>query len=146
MQNTIVQPVQIQLLNASAAGQTTNTPKNILFPAPAAGWPQPVVNALFLNPGWWMLNWQVTFTGAAATTTQFSAGVNTVSATMPTIDFGLVQLWSPATTTATINTLCGSWLVNVGLGGLNYYLCTNALFSAGTMTNSGFINAYQIQP
>jgi hypothetical protein len=146
MQNTIVQPVSIQLLNASATALTTATPKNIPLPAPTTqngNWPQPVANALFLPPGWWLMEWTVNFTGTATTTTLFQAGVSTTTATLPTLDAGLIELYMVSATVASVMSLQGSTYVNVGANGLNYFLVAQETFSAGTVVASGYINALQ---
>ena len=150
MQNTIVQAVQIQLLNASATALTTATGKSLPLPqgVQAGGglWPQPVTNALYLNPGWWILEWNLNFNLTASTTTVVSGGPSTTTNVAPSIDNGLVQQSVILTTNTGVYNINDELLVNVPAQGLNYFLVALNTFSAGSQTASGYINAYQLAP
>jgi hypothetical protein len=146
MQDTIAQPVFLQTLLAGSTALTTATPKNIPLGVPGTppNWPQPTVNTLFLNPGWWQVNWTINFVGTGTTTTAFQGGLNTVSATLPTADFGQTELYIVTTTVASTISLQGSFLYNIPQGGLSYYLVAQETFTAGTVAASGYVTAYQV--
>ena len=134
MQDTIVQPVTSQLLDASATSLATTVAKN-------------VVPALFLNPGTWLVTGFVNFNLAAASTTVLAAGINTVITTLPTADAGLASNVIPTTTITGRQTVAlVPQIINVGANGVNLFLNANATFSAGTVTASGDVAAVQLVP
>jgi hypothetical protein len=149
MQNTIAQPVFAQLLNASATSLSTTVAKNIPVAAAVGtgggNWPQITANTVFLNPGWWMMNWSINFILAAVSATIFSGGLSATTGTAPTVDAGLVSTVFTTTTLTGNQTLQGSFLYNVAANGTQLFLVALCTFSAGTLTASGYVSGYQVQ-
>lgn len=134
MINTTIQVGTAQLLNASATAVTTATPLNI--------------TSIYLNPGVWEISGIVTFTPAASTSvTRLQAGIGTATATLPSIDNGLVNFSTAAN--VLVNpfsiVLPPLFVTIAGTAGATIYLVASATFTVSTLTASGFLTIEEMQ-
>lgn len=134
MQNTIIINQNARLLNAATTAVTTATPLNIV--------------SIVLNPGDYAITGAINFTPAGTTSvTVLSGGINSVTATLPSIDNGLVQFSTAANVIVNPFTIVIPELIITIAGNTSatLYLVANAVFTVSTLTASGYINAKQLR-
>lgn len=102
------------------------------------------VTSIALTAGDWLVSGNINITATSATQTASSAGINTVTATIPADGSGVNSAFTSTTTTFKDGLTCSVKEVNISTSG-TVFLVVNQTFSAGTEAAYGSLTAWRIR-